>query len=114
MFVGHICDWEEDETKNFIECATIDLCKCGSASFENLLNSSLQKVKLYCLDGNTTVEQDRYGDVLYAIPLKPFLKALKADYKREPYRRLDWAIKLLSSMLRHHPEDYFHVVLFGH
>lgn len=109
--------------------ATIDLCKLGSQddSLNQLIGETQDKGKdinqesycyFYASDGNTRVEEDRYGAPLWPAPLDGVAKAVseafeasKDDHGPEGYRRLKWASALLESMKG---DENLEVIFFGH
>jgi hypothetical protein len=104
----------------FRDMAHIDLCCIGTGSLSNLVTatqkgSKCPKHTLYFFsdDGNTQITEDKYGAPFKAVPVKEVLKALQDQQKAEgPYRRYNWAIALLKSMVK--DPDGLEVLFFGH
>jgi len=105
----------------FFVYAMIDLCKTGygETPLNNLIDSLHEKAKkentfayFYDVDGNTKIIDDEYGDLMYPVPLKIVLEAIKLTAQNDAgYRRFEWAIALLESMKEH---EEIHVIFYGH
>lgn len=108
--------------KYFSVYAMVDLCKCGydskiydlSGKSHKLANENKDKYFYYFYgsDGNSQVVEDRYGDYMYAMPIKDTIKALTADRQKDEYRRYKWAIALLNSMKD--DQENLEVLFFGY
>jgi hypothetical protein len=104
--------------------AEVEMCKLGyqNDALNNLIDQVHSEAKakrdkemwyIYGLDGNTQFDEDRHGDALRPTPIKDVLKAAKASLiKKEPYRRLVWAIALLKSMAD--DAEGLEVIFWGH
>jgi hypothetical protein len=103
--------------------ATLDLRKLGyqDDALNRLINAAHVKAKdnpdyfyyYYADDGNTEVTEDRCGDKWWPVPLKEVLEAAKASLNPDdPYRRLLWAIALLTAMAD--TDEALQVLFFGH
>lgn len=61
------------------------------------------------------ITEDCYGDPLGVIPIEEFVQALKEDNEHEPYRRYQWAIALLESIIGgYNDTTRLFVVTYGH
>jgi len=99
--------------------AQIDLCVfCGKAiealDAKNQKQSKADKKNVYYYyetDGNTRVDEDKYGAKRNPIPIKKVLKAVESSHMESihnddfRYRRSEWAVALLKSMINHQGED---------
>lgn len=103
--------------------ATIDLKSLGRESLiHNFANrkDEYKTAYFYSNDGNTQICEDMYGTKLYAVPIAEFVKVFKQECKRSKeedgamYRRLAWALPLLTRMKNYQPLENLHVVLFYH
>lgn len=107
----------------FSEYARLDLCKLGYQ--EDALNKLIYKTHTtggkskslryyYFYQGDTQVSKDCYGDALWPVPIREVLDALLASHPKgkDSYRRTDWAIDLLSSMVD--DSEGLEVIFFGH
>lgn len=103
--------------------ATLDLCKLGGQmdALRKLISESHKTGKeqanryfyyYYADDGNTRIEEDRYGDKLWPVPVKEVLEAMKQSEDAKTYRRLIWAIALLESMAE--DREGLEVLFYGH
>lgn len=81
----------------------VDLCKIGDGKLIKLDQAAPANplVYFYGTDGNTKYEQDRYDKNLRVYPVADVLKALRADNRRDPYRRYAIAIAALSEAAKH-------------
>jgi len=103
--------------------ATIDLKALGNDSLVHNFELQRNEYKPACFyadDGDTKVFKDKYGTKLYAIPIDEFVKVFRQECKRSKaedgvmYRRLAWALPLLTRMKNYQPLENLHVVLFYH
>jgi len=103
--------------------ATIDLKALGSDSLIHKFELEKDKYKpafFYSNDGDTKITADKYGTKLYAVPIVEFVKVFRQECKRSKeengvmYRRLAWALPLLTRMKNYQPLENLHVVLFYH
>ena len=88
--------------------AEMDLCKIYDSHLFKLHDRykrtpMLKKngfVEVYMKDGNTTFEEDAYGDRLVVVPFTEALEAAREDAEanRDDYRRYQWVKGLLESM----------------
>ena len=98
--------------------ATIDLCKLGyqDDALNRLAKKSHKgsKSKVYFFyEGDKEMREDCYGEKMFPVPVAKVLKAMKASIDpQEPYRRLEWAIALLESMVNDSEE--IQVLFYGH
>jgi len=82
----------------------VDMCKLGDSQLFNLpwVNKTPEDKFWYWYaptgDGDTQVEEDRYGDKPRPVPLLAVLEALEEDMTNDDYRRLKWAYHLLLAM----------------
>ena len=117
----------EDEMgrKWFNPIATYDLCKVGlkctnikDSQGHKLLHRNdtieIQPIYYYGDDGNTRIEEDRYGADLIAFDLEILLEELKEKAAEESYRRFPPIIALLESLLQQSWSEGLTVVLLGH
>lgn len=104
------------EETYFRSYAEIDLCKLDySGEFHARMREWKNNDKTHLwffLAGNNKVREDCYSDRYVPQRVSVVLKALKADRERGEYRRLDWAIALLESMVDDREE--LKVLVFGH
>ena len=106
---------EKDNAQYFQVVGMVDVCKPGYDSKLFALNKNAPKtpeVFFYDSDGNTEVITDRYDDALRVRPVADVLKALRADNKREPYRRFSIAIAALQAAQKDFKD--LQVVFFGY
>lgn len=103
--------------------ATIDLKSLGRESLiHNFANrkDEYKTAYFYASDGNTQIFEDMYGTELYAVPVTEFVKVFRQECQRNKeengslYRRLAWALPLLTRMKNYESLDNLHVVLFYH
>lgn len=93
-----------DEGIYFQVYAHVDMCKLGNSQLFNLpwLNKTPEDKFWFWYaptgDGDTQIEEDRYGDKPRPVPLLAVLEALEEDMSNADYRRLWWAYQLLLSM----------------
>ena len=98
--------------------AMVDLCKPGYDSAIYLLNRGKvgeptePLVFFYAEDGNTSVQEDRYGTKLRAYPIAAVLDAIQSDAQRDQYRRFDWALATLKAIHKDEPSAV--VALYGY
>jgi hypothetical protein len=103
--------------------ATLDLCKLGYQ--EDELNSLIARSHkegarqaktafhyFYADDGNTQIVEDRYGSKMWPVPVGDVLNAVQRCEDATKYRRLMWAIALLTSM-KDDPQGVS-VMFYGH
>lgn len=71
-------------------------------------------VYVYESDGNTRVEEDRYGASLMAVDPALVINALERDAQVTQFWRIHWALDTLRSMVKHYPSGRrpFKCVLF--
>jgi hypothetical protein len=96
----------------FQEMARLDLCG-GCLSFDV---SNCTPAFIFASDGDTCIEEDKYGDKLMAIPIQRVIDALKPKIKSD-YVRYSWAYKMLKMMSetgKKHGKRATHCILFGH
>lgn len=67
----------------------------------------------YGSDGNTEIIEDRYGATMLPVPIKDVIRAMSESYTPGAYRRIDWALALLKSMVDSGNFD-LSVVFYGH
>lgn len=102
--------------------ATIDLRALGIESLIHQFGErpELYKSAFFYSDDDTKIVEDKYGTKLFAIPMAEFVKVFKQECKRNEnaegtlYRRLAWALPLLTRMKNYQPLDNLHVILFYH
>lgn len=107
----------------FSEYARLDLCKLGYQ--EDALNKLISKTHetgrkskslrfYYVYKGDIQESDDCYGDSLWPVPIREVLDALKKSHPKgkDSYRRTDWAIDLLSSMVD--DSEGLEVIFYGH
>ena len=119
----------ESEATYFSVIAMIDLCKCGGGSVMSKLikdvhiNEHLPVVYFYGPDGNLPIKEDKYGDVLKAVPVVDVLDALKEsnettkeENEGQPYRRFDLAISALTEIMTWNEaaRGIIKVILYGY
>jgi len=117
----------EDEMgrKWFNPIATYDLCKVSlncsgikDSPGHKLLDRNdtikIQPIYYYGDDGNTRIEEDRYGADLVAFDPEILLKELKEQAAMSDYRRFPPLIAMLESLLQQSWSEGLTVVLFGH
>ena len=96
----------------FMVYAMIDLCKCGDGNLLNLDWKNKDESRIwYWYDGDTERTEDCYGDNPKPVSLAAVIDALEKD-NSERYRRFDWALALLKSMVD--DKDEIQVLLYGH
>lgn len=101
----------EDEGTYFQVYANVDMCKMGNSKVLDLnwRNETPEVNHWYFYapagDGNTTITEDRYGDIPKPVPLKQVVEALRADCEKDTYRRFKWALALCEAMLADGGED---------
>lgn len=88
---------------------TIDLCVCYSITeaFKNKANGYI-----YAEDGNTRIEEDRYGKPFLVASLKDVIEKLKEIVKNENYRRAKIALGFLEAVQEAMPDCV--VYHYGH
>lgn len=107
----------------FREYARMDLCKLGYQDDElNDLISATQKIGkdnsslryYYFYHGDNEVSVDCYNSHFWPVPIRTVLVALKKSHpkRKTGYRRTNWAIDLLSSMVD--DEEGLEVIFYGH
>jgi hypothetical protein len=95
----------------------IDCSKIGS-----LITVEARKSGIPCYifgdDGDTKITEDKYGQVLVAVPIKKVIEGLKEHLKGNKYSRAQWAYDALRSMKKkrkgYHGMVATHCILFGH
>lgn len=99
--------------------AMVDLCKPGyDTSIYEMTGRGAKKerseplVYFFAEDGNTSVQEDRYGDKIQAIPIHKVIEAIQKDAKRSTYRRFHWALTMLEAIAKDDPEAV--VALYGY
>lgn len=65
------------------------------------------------------ISKDSYGDCLGVIEVDDFLEALRAQMKlqeNDPYRRFEWALRILESVIATWPnyKEYLKIITYGH
>ena len=111
--------------KWFSPIATYDLCKVSlncsqikdSPGHKLLVRNDtiqIQPIYYYGDDGNTPIEEDRYGESLVAFDPEILLKELKEKAAVSDYRRYPPLIAMLESLLQQSWSEGLTVVLFGH
>ena len=86
--------------------AEMDLCKIYDSHLSKLhdrykrtpMLAENQFVEVYMKDGNSTFEEDPYGDRLIVVPFLEALEAARKDAESNDYRRYQWIKALLESM----------------
>lgn len=105
----------------FQTMAVLDLCKIGTGPLRAVVEASKARAKAeagerfhfrYADNGDDRIVEDRYGDVFWPVPVAGVLRALKANNRRDGYRRFAWAIALLESMVGDQQE--LTVLFYGH
>ena len=78
----------------------IDMCKCYKLTevFTTKANGYI-----YADDGNTQIEEDRYGEPLAVAEIDDVIKCLKAVVKEDGYWRAKVAIDFLKSIKKENP-----------
>ena len=94
----------------------VDLCKPDYRDAVSKIDSETSAIKgyIYCDDGNTKLELDRYDRPVRIHLATAMLEALQAANKREKYRRYSIAIAFLKEALKHFPAETLVVVLYGY
>ena len=94
----------------------VDLCSPGRRDAVRKIDSETSAIKgyIYCDDGNTKMDLDRYDKPVRIHLATAMLKALQDANKREKYRRYSIAIAMLKEALKHFPAETLVVVLYGH
>jgi len=94
----------------------VDLCKPDYLDAVSKIDSEVSAIKgyIYCDDGNTKMELDRYEKPVRIHLATAMLEALKSANKKEPYRRYSIAIAMLKEALKHFRAETLVVVLYGH
>lgn len=107
----------------FSEYARLDLCKLGyqEDALNALISATQEQGKkaqslrfYYFYHGDNQISEDCYDAALWPVPIKTVLAALKASHpkRKNSYRRTNWAIDLLSSMVD--DVEGLEVIFFGH
>jgi len=108
-----------DEGTYFMVYAHVDMCKMGDSALFNLpwVNKTPEKEKWYFYapmgDGDTVVDEDRYGDIPRPVPIADVINALREDVTKNDYRRFKWALALLEAMAEDSPEG-LSVLMWGY
>jgi len=89
---------DDDNKKYASEIAKFDMCKMGYGSHTLKLVKESPKTECYIFsdDGNTKILEDKYGDPLKELDIKPLIKALKKD--DDGYRRVKPFIAFLEAL----------------
>ena len=99
----------------FSNYAMIDMCKIGH--LESLSNSGILKDNehafLYASDGDTHITEDSYGDPLKVARIEDVINELKELVDNSEYRRYEWALVLMQTMVETSGEELF-VLSEGH
>jgi hypothetical protein len=96
--------------------AHVDMGKLGNSKLLDLpwINKTPEDIFWYWYaptgDGDTQIEEDRYGEKPRPMPIATVIQALKEDIKNDDYERLKWALALLESM----PDGDLSVLLYGY
>ena len=79
----------------------VDLCVCYPIKdvFTKVANGYI-----YADDGNTRIEEDKYGEPLSVASLKDVIKKLKEIIKETDYRRAKVALGFLESVYKDMPD----------
>lgn len=115
---------ETGRTSHWFEVmCDLDLCKLGYQ--DDALNKLIQKSHesgkanaakefyyFYGIDGNTEITEDKYGAIMWPVPVAEVVAAIQASLGDEPYRRLKWLLTLLKSMSAR--KHNIHVMFYGH
>lgn len=118
------------ELKGLLEMASIDLCKVGNCNIGRLEEACTRKTPP---KGNATflygpesddedkpdafmLEQDNYGNYHVPVSIAECVKALHKDVAEDAdnYRRFQWALALLTSMMQTSEGDEIVVLFRGH
>jgi hypothetical protein len=96
----------------------IDLCKVGGIlAHQHIVDKGIP-VFIFGSDGDTKIEEDRYGASLKAIPIEHILENLKKMNEHVKYTRSVWAYDMLKSMSKKrkdfHGMTATHCIIFGH
>lgn len=107
----------------FSEYVRIGLCKLGYQ--DDALNRLISRTQetggknkslrfYYIYNGNTRVSEDCYSSNFWPVEIRKVLNALKRSHpkRKNSYRRTNWAIDLLSSMVD--DDEGLEVIFYGH
>lgn len=120
LIIGRLDELASGEDARWLSIiATIDLCCLGRESLiHDFTARSTYKSAFIYADDDTKIFKDSYGTKLVAIPIEEFVKVFKQECKRYKdkgevlYRRLAWALPLLTRMKNYQPIKNLSVILY--
>lgn len=96
----------------------IDCSKLGGLTITEETKKSGIPCYIFGDDGNTMINEDKYGSGLVAVPIKKVIEGLAITLKNDKYSRAQWAYDALRSMKKnrkgYHGMVATHCILFGH
>jgi len=121
LLIGRDTKQVFEDLTYFMITATLDMGKCSRSNllllpWENR-TPEINKWEFYSPAGepDTSIIEDRYGNLLQPVPLDDIIKALEKDVRRDNYRPAVWALSYLNKMRDDSiTNETFSVMLYGH